>query len=321
MGEDDATEAENAGDDGSTGVILKALAGNLAIAATKLIAALITGASAMFAETVHSLADTGNQGLLLIGTKRSRRPADEQHPFGYGKELYFWSFVVAILLFSLGSGVSIYEGVYKLLNPHPIENHFVAFAVLIAAMGFEGYAFRSAVREANARRGTRGIFAWVRDSKDSGLFTVLFEDASALMGLAIALGMLGAAVYFDMPSLDAWASIAVGLLLAAAAITLAAQTKSLLVGEAAKPEVRRFLRETAASDPRIAAVNDALTMHLGPNAVLATISLDFRERLDSGEVERAVTELEARIKEGRPEIRHVFVEAQSLAAHRRMSPE
>ena len=161
-------------DDGSTRVILKALAGNLAIAVTKLVAALITGASAMFAETVHSVADTGNQGLLYIGTKRARRPADAEHPFGYGKELYFWSFVVAMLLFSLGSGVSIYEGVHKLLNPHPIENVYVAFAVLIAAIGFEGYAFQSAVREANARRGRRGMFAWVRDSKDSALFTVLF---------------------------------------------------------------------------------------------------------------------------------------------------
>ena len=295
--------------DGSTKVILIALAGNFAIAVTKFAAAAFTGASAMFAEGVHSLVDTGNQALLLLGTRRARRPADRHHPFGYGKELYFWSFVVAILLFSIGAGVSLWEGATKLSEPHPVENPLVAFAVLLIAMGFEGYAFRAALREANARRGTRGLFAWVRDSKDSALFTILFEDAGALLGLAVAFAMLAGAVLLDMPELDAWASIVIGCLLAIAAVILAVETKGLLVGEAADPEVEAFLRETACADDRILGVNEALTLHFGPEDVLATLSLDFRDGVDSA--------LERRIKAERPEIKRVFIEAQSFAGHRR----
>jgi cation diffusion facilitator family transporter len=303
--------------DGSTKVILIALAGNFAIAVVKFIAAALTGASAMFAEGVHSVVDTGNQALLLLGTRRARRPADARHPFGYGKELYFWSFVVAILLFSIGAGVSFWEGMHKLRDPHPIESPLVAFAVLLVAMGFEGYAFRAALREANARRGTRGLFAWVRDSKDSALFTILFEDTGALLGLMVAFVMLLLSVLLDMPELDAWASIVIGGLLAIAAVILAVETKSLLVGEAADPEVSEQLGKIAASDPRILRVNEALTLHFGPEDVLATLSLDFRDGLDSREVEAAVSELEARIKRARPEIRRVFIEAQSIAGHRR----
>ena len=303
--------------DGSTKVILIALAGNFAIAVTKFAAAAFTGASAMFAEGVHSLVDTGNQALLLLGTRRARRPADRHHPFGYGKELYFWSFVVAILLFSIGAGVSLWEGATKLSEPHPVENPLVAFAVLLIAMGFEGYAFRAALREANARRGTRGLFAWVRDSKDSALFTILFEDAGALLGLAVAFAMLAGAVLLDMPELDAWASIVIGCLLAIAAVILAVETKGLLVGEAADPEVEAFLRETACADDRILGVNEALTLHFGPEDVLATLSLDFRDGVDSAEVEAAVSALELRIKTERPEIKRVFIEAQSFAGHRR----
>ena len=303
--------------DGSTKVILIALAGNFAIAVTKFVAAALTGASAMFAEGVHSVVDTGNQALLLLGTRRSRRPADARHPFGYGKELYFWSFVVAILLFSIGAGVSFWEGMHKLRDPHPVENPLVAFAVLLIAMVFEGYAFRAALREANARRGTRGLFSWVRDSKDSALFTILFEDTGALLGLAVAFGMLLFSVLLDMPELDAWASIVIGGLLAIAAVILAVETKSLLVGEAADPEVGARLKRIADEDPRILRVNEALTLHFGPEDVLATLSLDFRDGIDSSEVEAAVSDLEARIKRERPEIRRVFIEAQSIAGHRR----
>ena len=303
--------------DGSTKVILIALAGNFAIAVTKFVAAALTGASAMFAEGVHSVVDTGNQALLLLGTRRARRPADARHPFGYGKELYFWSFVVAILLFSIGAGVSFWEGMHKLRDPHPVENPLVAFAVLLIAMGFEGYAFRAALREANARRGTRGLFSWVRDSKDSALFTILFEDTGALLGLAVAFGMLLFSVLLDMPELDAWASIVIGGLLAIAAVILAVETKSLLVGEAADPEVGARLKRIADEDPRILRVNEALTLHFGPEDVLATLSLDFRDGIDSSEVEAAVSDLEARIKRERPEIRRVFIEAQSIAGHRR----
>ena len=303
--------------DGSTKVILIALAGNFAIAVTKFVAAALTGASAMFAEGVHSVVDTGNQALLLLGTRRARRPADARHPFGYGKELYFWSFVVAILLFSIGAGVSFWEGMHKLRDPHPVENPLVAFAVLLIAMGFEGYAFRAALREANARRGTRGLFSWVRDSKDSALFTILFEDTGALLGLAVAFGMLLFSVLLDMPELDAWASIVIGGLLAIAAVILAVETKRLLVGEAADPEVGARLKRIADEDPRILRVNEALTLHFGPEDVLATLSLDFRDGIDSSEVEAAVSDLEARIKRERPEIRRVFIEAQSIAGHRR----
>lgn len=306
---------------GSTRVVVVALIGNFLIAVTKFAAAFVTGASAMLAEGVHSLVDTGNQALLLFGMRRARRPADAEHPFGYGKELYFWSFVVAMLLFSAGAGVSLWEGVRKLSEPHPVENPLVAFVVLGLAMIFEGYALRAALRELNAQRRGEPVFCYVRRSKDSALVTVVFEDAAAMAGLVVAFVMLALAEVLGMPSLDAWASILIGCLLAAAAIFLLVETKSLLIGEAADAALVRDIRALAARDGRIRAVNEILTLHFGPHEVLATLSLDFVDHIGAGEVEGAVSALEHAIKSKRPEVRRVFVEAQGARGHRRAAAQ
>lgn len=301
---------------GSTRVIVIALLGNLAIAICKFTAAAITGAAAMFAEAIHSLVDTGNQALLLYGVKRAERPADARHPFGYGMEIYFWSFVVAILLFSIGAGVSIFHGIEKIQHPHPVEDPYVNYIVLVLALGFEGYAWRAAYREMNRlRREGESILHYVRRSKDAALFTVLFEDTGALLGLMVALIGLLLAQALDWPALDGWASVGIGVLLAIAAVTLAIETKALLIGEAADPELVSGVAAIAASDKRILAVNEVLTMHLGPHDVLATISLDFVDDRSSQDVEASITELERAIKDKFPEVRRVFIEAQSWRAH------
>jgi cation diffusion facilitator family transporter len=301
---------------GSTRVIVIALLGNFAIAVSKFAAAAYTGASAMFAEGVHSLVDTGNQALLLLGVKRSGKPADERHPFGYGQELYFWAFVVAILLFSIGAGVSIYEGVEKIRHPHPVENPVVNYIVLLLAVGFEGYAWRAAWKEFNRRRGDEGIFSYVHRSKDAALFTVLFEDTGALLGLFIALGCLITAQVWDMPVLDGYASVAIGGLLAIAAVLLAIETKSLLIGEAADPKLQEGARKIVLANDCVFSVNELLTLHLGPDDVLLTLSVDFRDDRTSRDVEEAISAMERAIKETFPEIRRVFIEAQSIAGHR-----
>jgi cation diffusion facilitator family transporter len=301
---------------GSTRVIVIALLGNFAIAVTKFLAAAYTGSSAMLAEGVHSLVDTGNQALLLYGVKRSAKPADAEHPFGYGKELYFWAFVVAILLFSIGSGVSIYEGVGKIRHPHPIENPTVNYVVLLLAMGFEGFAWRAAFKEFNARRGREGIFAYLRRSKDAALFTVLFEDTGALLGLFLAIACLMAAQALDMPVLDGVASVGIGGLLAVAAVLLAIETKSLLIGEAADPKLRDGARAIVMANPTVDSVNELLTLHLGPDDVLLTLSVDFQDHRTAREVEEAISAMEREIKDTFPVVRRVFIEAQSLADHR-----
>lgn len=297
---------------GSSKVVVVAFFGNLGIALSKMTAALITGSSAMFAEAAHSFVDTGNQLLLLVGLKRAKRPADARHPFGYGKEIYFWSFVVAILLFSLGAGVSIYEGVEKIREPHPVESAWVNFVVLGLAAAFEGYAFRAAWKEMNKhRRPGEGVFGYVRRSKDAALFTVLFEDTAALIGIAIAFVGLAGAQIFDAPALDGWASLGIGCLLATAAILLSIETKGLLIGEAAEPELVARVKEIAEADERVRRVNEVRTMHLGPDDVLVAASFDFIETRTAGDVEAAVTTLEKQVKAEFPKVRNIFIEAQN----------
>src|SRR5690606_11917775 len=211
-------------------VIYAALLGNSLIAATKFAASFYTGSSAMLSEAIHSVVDTGNQGLLLHGLRRSSRPADEAHPFGYGRELYFWAFVVAIIIFGVGAGVSIYEGVEKLRHPHPITSPAVNFVVLGIAMVFEAGALYVAITEFSRVRGDVPFWRAVRTSKDPALFTVLFEDTAAMLGLVIAMIGLALAEYLEMPWLDGAASVGIGLILAATAALLAYETKGLLIG-------------------------------------------------------------------------------------------
>jgi cation diffusion facilitator family transporter len=298
-------------------VVYAALAGNSLIAITKFAAAAFTGSSAMLSEAIHSLVDTGNQGLLLYGIRRSARPADRAHPFGYGMELYFWTFVVAILIFAVGAGVSIYEGVHKLRDPTPVRDAYVAYIVLAIAMLFEAGAWWIAFKEFRRTKGEEGYFEAVRESKDPTVLTVLFEDTAAMAGLIVAFVGIGLAEFLELPEIDALASIGIGLILATIAALLAYESKGLLIGEAARPRMLAELEGIVGGQAGIARVNELLTMHLGPRDLLINLSVDFEDRLSSAEVESVVSALEARIKAAVPEVTRVFIEAQSRSGHAR----
>lgn len=298
-------------------VIYAALVGNSLIAVTKFAAAWFTGSSAMLSEAIHSVVDTGNQLLLLFGLARARRPADAAHPFGYGMEVYFWTFVVAILIFALGGGISFYEGLAKIGNPHPINSPHINYIVLGAAIVFESGSWWVAFREFRATKGGLGYFKAVRLSKDPTIFTVLFEDTAAMLGLIAALVGIALADALDAPVLDAVASMVIGVILAVTALALAYETKGLLIGEGASAALVGGIRRIVEAEPGILRTNEVLTMHLGPEDVLLNLSIDFDDTLDSAEVEAAVSHLERRIKEDFPEVGRVFVEAQSWTAHLR----
>ena len=303
----------------SVKAILAALVGNSLIAVTKFIAASYTGSSAMFSEAVHSVVDSGNQLLLLYGVKRSKRPADSKHPFGYGKELYFWSFVVAILIFSLGSAISFYEGFHKLHSPEPVSNPMINFIVLGFAVIFESWTCWVAATEFKKSKGDRGWVEAIRRSKDPALFTVLFEDTAALLGLLVALIALTLSEHLNLPVLDSVASLIISFILAVTAGLLAFECKGLLTGEGASEEVVSGIKQIINESQGIKHVNEVLTLHLGPEDILLNVSLDFEDDLSSGEVEEAISNLESRIKQMFPEIRRVFIEAQGWGAHRRES--
>lgn len=302
---------------GSKFVIYAALAGNFLIAATKFIAAWFTGSSAMLSEGVHSLVDTGNGLLLLFGIWRASRPPDRTHPFGHGRELYFWSFIVALLVFSLGAGVSFYEGVAHIRDPEPIRNVSVTYVVLGLSILFEGGSWLVAVKEFRAAKGPLGYFEAVRKSKDPTIFSVLFEDSAALLGLAVALIGIGAAQYFDIPELDGVASICIAGILAATAALLARETKGLLIGEAADPAVTRKLLQIAAADPAVVGANGVLTVHIGPTQIVAAFSLEFDDRQRTPDIEACVERLEAVLKKEVPEVTSVFVKPQTPASFAR----
>jgi cation diffusion facilitator family transporter len=302
---------------GSKWVVIAALIGNGLIAVTKIIASAITGSSAMLSEAVHSIVDTGNQGLLLWGMNRSSKPADERHPFGYGMELYFWTFVVAILIFAIGAGVSLYEGISKLHNPHTIKHIHINYIVLGVAMIFEGMAWTVAFREFRRRKGKLGYFKAVQVSKDPTVFTVLFEDSAAMLGLLAAFVGLFLTQWFNMPVFDAIASIVIGIILSCTAMLLAYESKGLLIGEAASKDVVSGIRDILNRETDILSINEILTMHMGPEDVLLNISLDFHDNISAGDVERTITRLENSIKEKYPEVARIFIEAQNRIAHLR----
>ena len=291
----------------STTVVYAALAGNLAIAATKFAAFALTGSSAMLTEAIHSGVDTGNQGLLLLGLARARKPPSQTHPFGYGMEVYFWAFVVALLIFALGGAFSIYEGVLKILRPEPIDRAWINFLVIGLAVLFEGGSFLVAWKEFRVlTRGTPFMRA-IRRSKDPSVFAVLLEDGAALAGLVIAaLGVAGSAV-FGVPWADGAASVAIGVLLVAVAIFLANETRSLLTGESASPRIVEAVREMLAADPRVDTVAEVLSMHLGPQEILLGVTLDFHDDLTAGEIEDAADDFAMRIRAIDARITRVFV--------------
>lgn len=298
-------------------VILAALVGNALIALTKFVAAWLSGSSAMFSEGIHSVVDTGNQIILLYGLRRASKPPDTRFPFGYGKEIYFWSFVVAILIFALGSGISLYEGIHRVMDPAPMRNVVVNYVVLALAMGFEAVAWTFAFRAFRRVKGERGYIEAVRRSKDPTLFVVLFEDSAAMLGLAAAfLGVLLVQLT-GLHYFDGAASIVIGLILGATAVWLAYETKGLLIGESAERPVVQGIRELAAGCPEIRQVGEVLTMHMGPEFVLVNLSVNFADDLVADEIEAAVEKLDAEIKAAYPDVKRVFIEAE---ARRRRRP-
>ena len=301
---------------GSRKVIFAALAGNALIAVTKLLAAAATGSSAMLSEGIHSIVDTGNQGLLLLGLKRAQRPADRSHPFGYGKEVYFWSFVVAILIFGVGAGVSIYEGIRHLLHPQPLHNVRLNYLVLGLSFLFEGAAWMLAWREFSRAKGRLGMLAAVRRSKDPSTFVVLFEDSAAMAGILVAFLGIFLGDLLGIAWLDGAASVVIGLILAVTAWLLAVETKGLLIGESAEPEVVSGIRTLAKELPAVEHINEVLTLHMGPEFILVNLSLDFHDTAAGEQIERAIADLDSSIRNQFPRVKKVFVEAESWTRYR-----
>ena len=292
-------------------VVLVAFLGNLAIAVTKFTAAAFTGSSAMLSEGVHSLVDTVNELLLLYGLKRAARPADVAHPFGYGRELYFWSFIVSLLVLALGAGVSFYEGVTHLLHPHAVERPLINYGVLLASGLFEGSSWWVAMKAFRETKGDQGYFEAFRSSKDASTFTVLFEDTAALLGLLIAfVGVAGAHLLGD-PRFDGAASLGIGAVLAVTSLLLARETKALLIGEPAHPHVRAAILRIAEEDAGIRKANGVLTVQMGPNQIVAALSAEFEDALSTGEIETCVNRVESAIKCVHPEIGILFVKPQT----------
>jgi cation diffusion facilitator family transporter len=296
---------------GTRKAVYAALAGNLAIAIIKFIAAGITGSSSMLTEGIHSVVDTGNQGLLLYGMHRSKQPADAVHPYGYGRELYFWSFIVALLIFAGGAGISVYEGIIHIQDPEPIARPLVSFGVLGLAMLLEGYSWSVAMREFARVKGGRGWWQALRRSKDPSTFIVLLEDSAALAGLVLAAIFIGLSILLNRPELDGVGSILIGLLLAVIAIVLARESKGLLIGERADPALSEAIRAIAVAEPGVCAVNDIVTIHLAPDQIIVTISLDFNDALQTAAIEAAVMAIEKQVRADHPDVRSVFIRPQS----------
>lgn len=298
-------------------VIYAALLGNSLIALIKFIAAFFTNSSAMMSEAIHSLVDTGNQLLLLYGLKRAAQPATIDHPFGHGLQLYFYTFVVAVLVFAMGAVLSIWHGIDKIYNPHVIQDAWINYIVLILGMIFEGIVWFIALKAFNKERGNRTIFECVRGSKDPTVFTVLFEDTAALLGLITAFLGIFFSQYLNMPILDGIASILIGLILTVTALFLAYESQSLLTGESADKETRDGIIAIVSGESGIERINESMTMHFGPYDVLLALSLDFRDGLTSTEVEQTVSIIERKIKTAYPHVTRVFIEAQSFEGHTR----
>ncbi len=296
----------------STVVVVAALSANVVIAVAKFAAALFTGSSAMLSEAVHSCVDSGNEVLLIVGVHRADRPADESHPFGYGMEAYFWAFLVAVMIFGLGAGASLLEGIRAIRHPAPIDTPWVSYLVLGVAALAEGTSWVISLRALNRHRGGRGWLRTIQRSKDPSVFAVVFEDSAALLGLATAALGIGLSELLGDPVWDGIGSIVIALILLVAGLLLARECHGLLTGESALPELRRSVEEAAKAQRGVRHLGELATLQVGPESVLVTLSLDFDDALSAGEVESAVSSLERRLKDAHKEITRVFIEAQSL---------
>lgn len=295
-------------------VIYAALVGNALIAVTKFVASAMTGSSAMLSEGIHSLVDTGNQVLLLLGIKRSQRPAGPGFPFGHGKEVYFWSFVVAIMIFAVGAGISIYEGIKHLLHPVELKDPTINYIVLGLAMVFEGIAWSIALIEFRKVKGAMGYFEAVHRGKDPTMFVVLFEDSAAMLGLVAAFVGILLSQLTGLPQFDAAASIIIGLILGGTAVWLAIETQGLLIGESASRDVVAGIRRIASECECVQHINEVLTMHMGPEFILVNISMDFRSAMAVGQLQHEIAAMDRAIKVAFPEVRRVFIEAEAAGS-------
>jgi cation diffusion facilitator family transporter len=290
--------------------VIAAIAGNAVIAAIKFVAGSMTGSSAMISEGIHSVVDTGNGGLLYYGLRRGARPADTAHPFGHGMEIFFWSLIVAVSIFGVGGGMSIYEGILHIRQPSTLENPTINYVVLALAVLFESASFSVAWTTFRKHKGGRRTITAIHHAKDPSLFTVLFEDTAALLGLVVAFLGVFLSHLLDAPVLDGVASVVIGFLLVCAALWLAYESRSLLVGEAADPELVTAVREIALADPAVVGLGAVLTMHLGPREVLLNIEVQFTAGLPAEEIHAAIHRIEEHIAAPFPEVSRVFVEVE-----------
>jgi cation diffusion facilitator family transporter len=297
--------------------IYAAIAGNVAIAVTKFIAAFFSNSSAMLAEGIHSLVDTGNGWLLLLGINKSRKPPDEMHPFGHGKELYFWSLIVAITIFGIGGVMSFYEGVTHLLHPRPMLDPFWNYVVLGCAFVFEGVSWFFGWKAFRSAKGRRGLIEAIHKSKDPTSFMVMFEDSGALIGLLIALAGVYLGHRLNIPELDGVASILIGLVLSLIAIFLAYESKGLLIGEGVERETLRRLRKLIEADPAVERLNYLLTMHFGPQEVMLTMDVRFDRELTVAELRTVITRLKQSVRKMQPNITRIYFAAEAIAEEER----
>jgi len=306
--------------EGGTRAILAAGAANLGIAVVKFVAFLFSGSSSMLAESVHSLADTANQGLLLLGGRKSRRKADAAHPFGYGRERYVYAFVVSIILFSIGGVFSIYEGIEKIGHPHPLENPVVPIVVLLAAIVLEGFSFRTAIKESNHTRGKQTWVQFIRRAKAPELPVVLLEDFAALIGLVLALLGVGLTIITDNSVFDGIGTLCIGVLLVLVAVVLGMETKSLLVGEGASPADNDKIRDAINAHPDVEALIHMKTLYLGPDELLLAAKVAFSAKTTVADVARAINELEAEIRAALPVARVIYIEPDIYLPPKSMHP-
>lgn len=297
-----------------TKAVIAALMANAGIAVAKFVGFVITGSASLLAESIHSVADSGNQGLLLLGGRRARREADAAHPFGYGRERYFWAFIVALVLFSLGGAFAIFEGVSKIRHPHELESPGVAIGILLFAIALETYSFRTAIVEANKIRGDAGWWQFIRRSKNPELPVVLLEDLGAEIGLLIALSAVTATLVTDDPIWDGVGTLVIGLLLTAIAIVLANEMKSLLLGETASPEVESAIRAAIEGDVAVERLIHMRTQHIAPDELLVGAKVSFDDGLGVTELAEAVNRLETAVRAGVPEARVMYIEPDVVAA-------
>lgn len=297
----------------SSRAVYGAIAANVAIAVTKFVVAGLTGSSAMLSEGVHSLVDTGDGLLLLVGLKRSRRPPSQDHPFGHGKELYFWSLIVAVLIFGLGGGVSVYEGIQHMRAPAPMRDAFWNYVVLAFAAVFESTSLCIGLRQFMQQNPGRPFWQALHNSKDPTTFTVIAEDSAALAGLAIAALGVWSSQAFGIPELDGAASLLIGVLLAGVAVLLIRESRGLLVGEGIQPATARAIRAMATDEPVVAAVGAVLSMYIGAEEALVTMEITPREGTSAADAAHAIRRIEQRVRERFPTIRRIYIEPVPLA--------